>query len=43
MTMEVEYVVPIPLLGKLAEAFIVKQNEHEAEAMLANLKARMEV
>jgi ribosome-associated toxin RatA of RatAB toxin-antitoxin module len=38
----VEYTVPIPLLGKLAEAFIVKQNEHEAETLLANLKARME-
>ena len=25
-----------------AEAFIVKQNENEAEALLANLKARME-
>jgi uncharacterized membrane protein len=42
LTMEVEYTVPIPLLGKLAEAFIVKQNEHEAECTLANLKARME-
>jgi uncharacterized membrane protein len=37
-----EYTVPIPLLGKLAEAFIVKQNENEAEIILANLKARME-
>jgi hypothetical protein len=37
-----EYVVPIPLLGKLAEAFIVRQNEQEAELLLANLKARME-
>ena len=42
MTVEIEYVIPIPLLGKLAEAFIVKQNEHEAEVLLANLKARME-
>jgi uncharacterized membrane protein len=42
LTMEIEYVVPVPLLGKLAEAFIVKQNEHEAEVLLANLKARME-
>jgi uncharacterized membrane protein len=42
LTVEVEYVVPVPLLGKLAESFIVKQNEHEADAMLANLKARME-
>jgi uncharacterized membrane protein len=43
LTLEVDYTVPIPLLGKLAEAFIVKQNEHEAGVMLANLKARMEV
>jgi uncharacterized membrane protein len=43
VTVEVEYTIPVPLLGKLAEAFIVKQNEHEAEGMLANLKARMEV
>jgi len=42
LTVEVEYIIPVPLLGKLAESFIVKQNEHEAEAMLANLKARME-
>lgn len=42
LTVEVEYTIPVPLLGKLAETFIVKQNEHEAETMLANLKARME-
>jgi uncharacterized membrane protein len=42
VTVETEYTVPILLLGKLAEAFIVKQNEHEAEMILANLKVRME-
>jgi hypothetical protein len=42
VTFRGEYTVPIPLLGKLAEAFIVKQNENEAEVVLANLKARME-
>ena len=40
---EAEYTVPIPLLGKLAEAFIVKLNENEADAILANLKSRMEI
>jgi uncharacterized membrane protein len=39
---EIEYTIPIPLLGKLAEAFILRQNEHEADVFLANLKARME-
>jgi len=43
LTVEIEYIVPIPLLGKLAESFILKQNEHEADVLLANLKARMEV
>jgi uncharacterized membrane protein len=42
LTVEVEYTVPVPVLGKIAEAVIVKQNEHEAEVLLANLKARME-
>lgn len=42
VTFEAEYTVPVPLLGKLAEAFIVRVNEHEAETLLANLKARME-
>jgi len=42
MTVQVEYTVPIPLLGKLVEAVIVKLNENEAELLLANLKARME-
>jgi len=43
VTLEVEYTVPIPVLGKLAEAIIVKMNEHEGELILANLKVRMEV
>ncbi|HEV7127478.1 MAG TPA: SRPBCC family protein [Ktedonobacterales bacterium] len=37
-----DYTVPIPLLGRLAEALIVKLNEHETEALLGNLKASME-
>jgi ligand-binding SRPBCC domain-containing protein len=42
VTSQVEYKVPVPVLGKLAESIIVKQNEREAETLLANLKARME-
>ncbi len=37
-----DYKMPVSLLGKLAESFIVKVNENENEAILANLKARME-
>ncbi len=43
LTVEADYTVPVPLLGKLAEAFIVKTNEHEADTVLANLKDRLEV
>jgi len=42
LNVEVEYTVPVPLLGKLAEAIIVKLNENEMDVLLANLKARME-
>jgi uncharacterized membrane protein len=42
VTFEADYTVPIPLLGKIAEAILVRQNEQEAETILANLKARME-
>ena len=41
-TLEVEYTVPIPVLGKLAEAIVVKLNDHEGDIIMANLKSRME-
>ena len=42
VTVENEYTVPIPVLGKLAEAVLLRQNEKEAEVILANLKAKVE-
>lgn len=39
---EADYTVPIPLLGKLAEAIIVRQNEREGNVLLANIKERLE-
>jgi len=41
-TCETVYTIAIPVLGKLAEAFVVKLNENEADVFMANLKARME-
>ena len=38
----VEFTVPIPVLGKVAEAFALRQIEREADLAVANLKARME-
>ncbi len=42
VTVTVGYTVPIPILGKLAEAIIVKMNDLEADLVMANLKTRME-
>ena len=40
--MTVEYTVPVPVLGKLAEKVVVKMNDNEMDTLLANLKAAME-
>ena len=42
LDLEIEYKVPTPVLGRLAEKAIVKINENEADIMLANLKVVME-
>ena len=42
VNLEVEYIVPIPLVGRLAEAIIVRMSEQEFHAMLTYLKARTE-
>ncbi|NIM05420.1 MAG: hypothetical protein GTN65_07365, partial [Armatimonadetes bacterium] len=41
LTVSVDYKIPIPLVGKLAESFILKLNEREAETVLGNLKDRL--
>ena len=40
LTFTVDYKVPVPLLGKLAETIIVKMNEHEADLIMRNLQVR---
>ncbi|MFC1963648.1 SRPBCC family protein [Chloroflexota bacterium] len=42
VTLIVEYSVPIPVLGKLAEIIINKINDHEGGLIMANLKVIME-
>ena len=42
VTFQGAYTVPVPLIGRIAEAVVVKVNEHEAEVLLTNLKALME-
>ena len=38
----VDYTIPVPVLGKIAEAIVLKQNIREADLALANIKAKME-
>jgi carbon monoxide dehydrogenase subunit G len=42
VTVDVEYTIPAPVLGKLAEALIAKINEREIETLLDNLKGVLE-
>jgi uncharacterized membrane protein len=42
LDLDVEYTVPTPVLGRVAEHAIRGQNEREAELALSNIKARME-
>ncbi len=42
VTLRVDYTVPIPVLGRLAEAAIVKLNDHEGDAIVQNLKILLE-
>jgi uncharacterized membrane protein len=42
VTSHIEYTVPIPVIGRLAESMVHRMNEREAEVLLANLKIRME-
>jgi uncharacterized protein YndB with AHSA1/START domain len=42
VTIRNEYAVQLPVLRKLAESFLTKVNENEAETVLNNVKAKME-
>lgn len=42
VTLKVEYTIPAPVIGRLAEHLVAKMNEREAETLLLNLKAAIE-
>jgi uncharacterized membrane protein len=42
LNLVVEYTIPIPVLGKVAEVLVLRQNERDTELGLANVKDRME-
>ncbi len=42
VTCEATYSLPTPVVGRIAEAVLVRFNEHELEAVLVNAKATLE-
>lgn len=42
LDLDVDYKIPIPVLGKVAERFVLKQNEREAEMDIQNIKEKLE-
>ncbi len=42
LTLEVEYEIPIPVLGKIAERIMVRRNAREFELALINVKETLE-
>ena len=42
LTMKVEYAIPVPVLGKLAEHLISKQNRRNLESSMENIKYMLE-
>ncbi len=42
VSVQIDYKVPVPVLGKLAEGVIIRQNEKDTDTMMANLKNKVE-
>jgi len=43
LALDVDYEIPAPVIGKIAEAVVARINEHECLNLLANVKATMEL
>jgi uncharacterized membrane protein len=43
LSVEIRYTIPTPLVNKLKEQVVIRENEHEARAMVENLKTRLEL
>jgi len=41
--LQVDYTIPVPVLGKLAEKLVLRRNEREADLWMENIKERLEV
>jgi uncharacterized membrane protein len=43
LDMDIDYTIPVPVLGKLAEKLVLKRNQREMELSMENLKEQLEV
>ena len=42
LKLTIEYNIPVPVLGKIGEAILLKRNEREADLAMTNIKAVLE-
>jgi uncharacterized protein YndB with AHSA1/START domain len=42
LDLQIDYTIPVPVLGKLAEKLVLKRNQREADLSMENLKERLE-
>ena len=42
VNLAVEYTIPVPVLGKVAEQLVLRQNKREAALSMTNIKERLE-
>jgi uncharacterized membrane protein len=42
LDLEVDYTIPVPVLGKMAEKLVLNRNEREADLWMQNLKQKLE-
>jgi len=42
LDMDIDYTIPVPVLGKLAEKVVFKRNQREARMSMENIKGTME-
>ncbi len=42
LELTIEYTIPVPVLGKVAEKIMLKRNEREADLAIENIKVTME-
>jgi uncharacterized protein YndB with AHSA1/START domain len=41
--LDIDYTIPVPVLGKLAEKVVFKRNQREAQLSMENIRDRLEV